>query len=486
MNTFSYIIYFFITGNRNFQDEKMKRDLIKGDIVTYSFLCSLHDKGAKKLVWLVNTITNAVFIQPDKKERIQEAFYKAQVVYHGMSRLARHFKMKRARVFDVQHDLCLNPLSELRPNMVYRLYDDKNRTWYSFRISDLINVINTALMHSPEFFADPQPIRNPYTNIELTNAQLYSLYFAVKESPYVMPVLFHQYFDVEFDLLRFCKLNECYIREAAIKSFIRNASIQQKYRYILKMFVDYKRQLEGIVIHDEFPKKTLVGHFSKYLPNYLMECYSLNPAMRHISKRTLKGDLILFKTLNPQYGRKIASYKQIASDLSKTSNSQNTFVFGENISPTTFPKQKIVYTFVDKVITEPPRVRRVRSRPTRGETLRRERRAAQIRNRRRTSESRRAMNELVDTAFSMLRMTTDHNTVLAITGASETGAGASETDASETDAITEADGTIHDNNNNDSDTESESDGTMDIDLLIDMMNSDESTIESGSDTDDED
>ena len=70
MNTFSYIIYFFITGNRNFQDEKMKRDLIKGDIVTYSFLCSLHDKGAKKLVWLVNTITNAVFIQPDKKERI--------------------------------------------------------------------------------------------------------------------------------------------------------------------------------------------------------------------------------------------------------------------------------------------------------------------------------------------------------------------------------------------------------------------------------
>tara|TARA_Y100000741_G_C17951160_1_gene435889 strand:- start:306 stop:530 length:225 start_codon:yes stop_codon:yes gene_type:complete len=74
--------------------------------------------------------------------------------------------------------------------------------------------------------------------------------------------------------------------------------------------------------------------------------------------------------------------------------------------------------------------------------------------------------------------------MLAITDPSETDA--SETDASETDAITEADGIIHDNNNNDSDTESESDGTMDIDLLIDMMNSDESTIESGSDTDDED
>tara|TARA_B100001063_G_scaffold26377_1_gene20228 strand:- start:170 stop:910 length:741 start_codon:yes stop_codon:yes gene_type:complete len=246
------------------------------------------------------------------------------------------------------------------------------------------------------------------------------------------------------------------------------------------MFVDYKRQLEGIVIHNEFPKETLVTHFSKYLHHYLMECYSLNPAMRHISKRTLKGELIFFRTLNPQYGRKIASYKQIAPDLSKTSSSQNTFVFGENISPTTSPKQKVVYTFVDKVITEPPRVRRVRSRPTRGETLRRERRASQVRNRRRTSESRHAMNELVDTAFSMLRMSSDHNnTMLAITDPSET-------DASETDAITEADGIIHDNNNNDSDTESESDGTMDIDLLIDMMNSDESTIESGSDTDDED
>ena len=94
------------------------------------------------------------------------------------------------------------------------------------------------------------------------NSPIIFIIFCHQTSPYVMPILFQQYFISEFNLLDFCKANECYIREQAIKSFIRNATLQQKYKMILKMFVDYKRQLEGIVIHNDFPKKTLVEHFS--------------------------------------------------------------------------------------------------------------------------------------------------------------------------------------------------------------------------------
>lgn len=452
MKSFSYIIYYFLTGNRYLTENDMKLQLIKGDIVIFGFFCSLQDKnnkGERKLDWFVNTIMNAIFIQPEKKERIQIAFYKAQKVYYGMCRLARHFKMKRARLYDVEHDLCFNPLSELRENMKYHLYDDNNRTLYAFRISDLITLINNALMHSPDFFAEPKPIRNPYTNIELTTAQLYSLYFAVKESPYVIPLLFHQYFKYEFNLFNFCKANECYIREIAIQSFVKNATTQQKYRTILKMFVDYKKQLEGIVIHNDFPKETLVSHFSKYLHDYLLECYSLNPAIRHISKRKLKGELVSFRTLNPSYGRKIRTYQLKPSNLSKDQDN-NTFVFG-NPKGRKLTKLNFVYSFVDTVVTKPRSFRRVRAEKSRRETQRRERRAALIRNRRRTEESRSNMNELLDSAFSLLRRTDENTTTEPISN-----------------VIISSEG-------------SNSDDTMDIDLVIDAMNSDESSIESDDD-----
>lgn len=471
MKSFFYIIYYFLTGKRSLKKDEMKPELIKGDIIVYGFYCSLTNSETsknsmnaivndipKKLECFVRTILNAVFIHPTKKERIEEAFYKAQKVYHGMSRLARHFKMKHSRVYDIQHDLCLNSLDELKENMKYRLYDDHNRTVYNFRISDLITLINTALMHSPEFFADPQPIRNPYTNLEFTTAQLYSLYFAIKQSPYIMPLLFQQYFMCEFNLLDFCKANECYIREQAIKSFVRNATLQQKYRMILKMFVDYKRQLEGIVIHNDFPKKTLVEHFSKYLHDYLLECYSLNPGIRHICKRKLKGDLLLFKTLNPTYGRKIRTYGINSPDWSIHSGSQsnhtNTFIFG-NHSETASSNQNSmpVYSFVDNVITQLPRSRdNFLRRRQNTRQRRREQRNALMSTRRTPLEQTRAMNELLDSAFSLLRRT-DHQ----LTGQPNT--------QSNIIISTET---------------SNSDDAMDIDLVIDALNSDETSLESDS------
>ena len=467
MNSFVYIISFFLIGSRNMKDDAMKRELVKGDIVAYGFVCSLLEHGGKKMVLLQNTITDALFIQPEKKKHIQDVFYDAQRVYHGMCHLARYFKVRRARKFDVQSDLCLNPLSELSPHIIYHLYDDDNRTLYSFRMSDLMTIVNTALLHSPDFFADPQTIRNPYTNIEFTRAQLYSLYFAVKRSSYVTPLLFHQYFKVDFNILEFCKSNECYIREAAIESFVRNASTNQKYLQILKMFVDYRRQLEGIVIHDDFPKKKFVAHFSKHLNDYLLECYSLNPAIRHFSKRKLKGELLRFKTLNPKYGRKIATvtYKTYTAESAKQRDAitQTPFVFGST-SPTEV-KRTVVYSFVDEVITKAPKPR-VRSIQKRRQP--RSRRASIVRNRTLTDmNTSTSTSALLDEAFTSLRMGND----------------TPHTPHTPHTPNTHINAIIDENGDEieDEATDYQSDNSIDIDVIIDMINSDESTIDSESD-----
>jgi len=317
MDTFVYIITYFLTGSREWNNY----DIVKQDLISYNFIYSLNKNRCKRISLLVESVTNALFTSNHKKEEIQEAFYKTQTVYRGFSALARYFKIKTARNYDKETDLCENVLSELSPSIIHEIYDDNNRTLYSFRISDLISIINCALMNSPDFFASPQRIRNPYTNIHLTEAQLYSLYFAIKKSNYVMPFLFHQYFMVNFHMLNFLKFNECYIREESIKSFIKNATINQKKKEIRKMFADYEHCLNGIIIHKEFPQKTLVAHFEKYIKDYLLQYYSLNPGLRNWCNQKIEDELILFRKLNPTYGRKIQ----------KLHNNKKVYSFVENI-----------------------------------------------------------------------------------------------------------------------------------------------------------
>lgn len=476
MSSFVYIIYFFISGSRIIETDVMKRNLLKGDIIAYGFICSLQAKGVKKITLLNNLIIDALFIQPEKKRRIQEAFYKAQRVYRGMSLLARVFKIKRALDYDVQTDLCLNPLSELTPSIIHQLFDDDNRTLYNFRMSDLITMITTCLSHSPDFFADPQTLRNPYTNIEFTRAQLYSLYFAVKKSPYVMPLLFHQYFNVDFDILEFCKLNECYIREYAINAFVRNASIEQKYLQLSKMFVDYRKQLVGIIIHDEFPKKTFVAHFSKHLRDYLLECYSLNPTIRHFSKRKLKGELLRFKKLNPNYGRKVITHKIIPKEWT-TQNTEGcpVFVFTGTAQPNV--KRVIVSSFIDTVITVAPAPRARLPQSVVGQR-RRSRRATLDRNRLVRSQEFTSINTtsnvIIDYENGQTQDETQHETQHATQH--ETQHATQHETQHETQHATQ-------DEMEDEAADYQSDDSLDIDIIIDMMNSDESTIESDDESD---
>lgn len=333
MNSFVYILIFFVTGSRKMNDNES----LETDIVTRMLIHALEKPGCKKIQIFVETVINALFLSDEKKICMEESFHKAQKVYHGMCRLARYYKVKSARKYDVHSDLQANVLTELSPTIVFEVFDDNNRTIYPFRISDLISIINTSLTHSPDFFPQPQKVRNPYTNIHFTKAQMYSIYFAIKKSNYIMPILFQQYFKVEFHMLHFLKANECYIRDEAIKSFVRNASINEKYREILHMFNDYRNVLEGIKIHHEFPRKTLVTHFGKYIHDYLQQCYSMNPSIRNVCREKIEYQLYFFRTNNPTYGRKIQ----------KKIDNKNT-----------------VYVFIDQINTRPSRNGRRRYRTT--------------------------------------------------------------------------------------------------------------------------
>lgn len=246
----------------------------------------------------------------ENKKYLFDVFSKTQKTYNSFNRICFLYKIYKAKIFDMNYDLCMNDFDTLKSNILFSLFCKKDKTIYKFRISDIINIINNALTYDQNFISTPQQIKNPYTNIPFNKGELFYIYFKIKESPLLMPYLFHQLFIVNFDLERYRLYNECYIREKSISNFIKSDNIIEKHKYILSMIADYFIYA-NISIDFFFPPSILVNHFNKpYLELYLKSLYSLNPDLKFNSSIILTQKLIRFHRLNPNYAQPFVTKKR--------------------------------------------------------------------------------------------------------------------------------------------------------------------------------
>lgn len=275
------------------------------DISTYGLMYSMLYEKYTHLQLLDKNICNALFITNEDKDKLFYLFYISRKLYMAMSRLARIFKMKRAKKYDFTTDLCMTSFTELPTSIQIDIYDDTNRTIYTFRLTDLIQIINNALSHSPYFFPEPLKSCNPYTNVPFNKSQLYHIFFSIKKSNLLMPVLFNAFFIANFNRKQFCKNNECLIREFAISNYCRINDQKQHLIDILDMIALYNQELNDIKIHDEFPPEILYNDFKQYIPLYITSQYTYNPSLRKCSINKLCAKLTEFGKKYPKYGRKI-------------------------------------------------------------------------------------------------------------------------------------------------------------------------------------
>jgi len=253
-------------------------------------------------------------------------FYKAQKTYSAFRKLALIFKFKYYKKFEFDMDLCFNKFENLNTSILITLLE--NNIIYTFRISDLINIINNALLNAPDFFAEPHNIRNPYTNLPFCNANLYNIYFKLNKSNFIMPILFNLYFISNFNLEKFKNENESYIRDKYIDAYVKVDSINDHYEYIMKMFYVYHNFIY-FTLHPLFPKKTIVKVFKKYLKPFLLREYSLNPSIREKYHLHLEYKLALFSQLNPEFGKKIWVRKR------RNDQSQLYYLFNDTVNEPT-------------------------------------------------------------------------------------------------------------------------------------------------------
>ena len=358
MSSFEYIIsklFPQVNVNEVAYFLNSEKKLFNHDFISYGYLNALKNKPSSlmlkyKYKLLYSSTINNTFALEKSKNILLQNFFNAQKIYFGFCKLAYLYKEKKAKIYDINTDLCMTPLSNFKDNTIINIYDKYSNTKYYYRISDIINIVCNALSNCPDFFVEPLTPKNPYTNINFSVCQLYHIYFTIRSSSYIMPTLLHQYFLQNFDIVKFANHNECFIRDYAIHNYSKSATDDDKYTYIKDMILQHRKQLYSLDIHPTFPRKKLTKTFEVYLKDYLMYNYSLNPARRTASIKKLKRDLIRFNRLNPTYGRKI--FNNVKKKLSFSRNirdSSGEFIF-DHVNT-----YRYEFSFVDNVFVESPK-----------------------------------------------------------------------------------------------------------------------------------
>ena len=279
LTCYDAIYYAYITCGKNTGNLK-KRTKVKFEILT--------------------GVLDNIFFTKEKKEAFLTLFCKVQKTYSAFAKLARLFKIRHAEI-QVVEDLYMNPIKESDKNVLC-IYQRGSK--YLFTARDLANIINKSLTNNQDYFCDPLPIKNPYTNVTFTYAIMYNIYFFIKSCSMIMPQPLHLYFISDFNLTKFAADNECAIRDICIYNYVFNTPHDYLYEKIMYMIMTNSYTQKWFICK-EFNKDTLIKIMLPYF--YLSEIaqYSLNPDKKYQAGYELNGKLKLFYNFNPLFGRKI-------------------------------------------------------------------------------------------------------------------------------------------------------------------------------------
>ena len=179
---------------------------------------------------------------------------------------------------------------------------------------------NSLLSKIDYFYPDAKEIKNPYNNLPFDNSTLYNIYFNIKSSNVIMPVLFHLYMLEGFDLKNFQNNHETLLRDMLIKNYINSISDNKFIMQMRKMFNDARtigitNKKRFKLIHPSIKGTELIKIFKPFVKTYLNVVYTLNVSKKVTLKNELYKKITAFFVENPKFGRRFQS-------------KHNLFVFG--------------------------------------------------------------------------------------------------------------------------------------------------------------
>jgi len=271
-------------------------------LVTASFLGTFNHR----LAFYKNVMDNA-FLYPAVKDLFSLLFCKMQRTYWLFLRLTLRWKWRRPRI-QIHTDLYMNEIDRSHPH-TYTLMQVGNV--YLFTLSNLVNLITTAICHANHFCHEPLPIKNPYNNIAFSKTDLYNIYFRVRETYLKVPFFLRRFFECDFNIYQFKMECEKELREQAIKDYVNSADYRDVVADIETMIRKYDPN-KYINISSGVGAKVIVDAFRPFLTTYYLSLFSFDRMQKSYCEMQLGRDLTKFIYTNYQFGQKTG--RKIPSD----------------------------------------------------------------------------------------------------------------------------------------------------------------------------
>ena len=285
---------------------------------------------SQKFIFIKNIIEN-MFISQHDKERMQNFIQCTQKHYYALNKFAFICKYKRASS-GCSTDMYMNPICENDRNTITILQEN---TKYTFTFSDMNKIINKSLYNHYEFYAEPNPIKNPYNNIPFSKSNLYTIYFAIKKSNFMISSVFHNFFLSSFSLAYFINQFEYQLRIKYIENtchlqnnnldVIESADNNPIYDDIIDMINTYNSSnTKNITIHPNISQDIIVNIFKPYLNLYYRSIHSITNIDQNKYFVYYQYMLQQFNIFNPTFGRRIVKKIHPFKTKTKTYITYNT------------------------------------------------------------------------------------------------------------------------------------------------------------------
>jgi hypothetical protein len=337
MDTYRVIIKKIMNTDNNIFAYNYKNDGVDGLCkILFSSLLEKQIKTKNKFKFFNESINNFIFKADNvKREIFIYNFYTIQRINNAFKKICVLYKYKKSKIV-VNTDMGLNELTYNSKNVMCIL---QNNSRYLFYINDLIKIINNALTNSYMFFAEPLPIKNPYSNIPFNKSTLYNIYFFIKENTHIYAELLFKFFKCDFNLSIFKTINEYTLREYAINNYVYKSNSQtilDEIKNMLAYFNNYctRNNLNyKISVDDDFPKNKLIKVLNPYLLLYFKYQYSF---LEHVKSNSfyifIRGLLRLAK-FNPSFGKKSLKFRYEYSSDFKRKHYKKYIEFSDNCPP---------------------------------------------------------------------------------------------------------------------------------------------------------
>ena len=237
---------------------------------------------------------------------LENIYIQSKKVLNKLNNFAKLYKWKKSVVYEIDTDLHLIPLDNYTEK--HKIIILENNTRYTFRLTDLVNYWTVSLTNNEGLFSKPVHLKNPHTNIIISNNNLYNIYFKLLGSTFNIPLWIMFFFKCNMDIRDFQYIYYSFLKENTIDDFVENGNIHEKYEQILNMLHDFRKHIDYLTIAHFIGfqiKKSVCKKLQGALLHYLKSKFSCNPLVKRTSKIKTKRILTDYLQQKPYFGYRL-------------------------------------------------------------------------------------------------------------------------------------------------------------------------------------